>query len=207
MKASPSHMGDFDMVSIASGRGGIGGQDGYAAVTDASGRQVAAQIFVPVNPDGTLSNAPKSVTVTPVILAADAYDAGDVIFDTTIITECARANGGSVLLQSMVGTDKSDQKVALTFVFLRTNVTLGTKDAAPSISDANSLKVCGIVQVAAADYVDLGGTAVFSKANIGLLMSCDAAADDLYVAAFTADGTPTYGTLGDAVFVFEFLQV
>lgn len=135
------------------------------------------------------------ITVTPTVLNADAYDAGDVVFDTTAITDAVRVNGGRALLQSLVVADKDDQKAQLRLVFLDSDVTLGTADAAPSISDANALKVLGTVEVLAADYVDLGGASVATLRSIGLLLEAASDARDIYVAAFTS-GTPTYTTGG-----------
>lgn len=135
------------------------------------------------------------VTVTPTVLNADAYDAGDVVFDRTAIVGAVRDVGGQAVLQSIVVADKDDQKAQLRLVFLNDDVTLGTADAAPSISDANSLKVLGTVEVAAADYIDLGGASVATIRNIGLLLEADAASPTIYVAAFTS-GTPTYTTGG-----------
>lgn len=135
------------------------------------------------------------ITVTPTVLNNDAYDAGDVVFDATAITNAVRAVGACALLQSLVVADKDDQKAQLRLVFLDSSATLGTADAAPSISDANTLKVLGTVEVAASDYVDLGGASVATIRGIGLLLEAAADSRDIYVAAFTS-GTPTYTTGG-----------
>lgn len=144
------------------------------------------------------------VLVTPTVLNADAYDAGDVVFDTTVITNAMRVVGGRALLQSIVVTDKGDQKAQLRIVFLQTNVSLGTADAAPSITDANALKCLGTVEVLAADYVDLGGVSVATVRSIGLLLEADPASRNIYLAA-TTSGTPTYAT-GDLQLSIGLLQ-
>lgn len=144
------------------------------------------------------------ITITPTVLNADAYDAGDVVFDSTAISNAVRLLGGQAMLQSVVVADKGDQKAQLRLVFLDSNVTLGTADAAPSISDANALKVLGTVEVLAADYIDLGGASVATVRNIGLPIEAASGSTDVYVAAFTS-GTPTYST-GDLQLRFGLLQ-
>lgn len=134
------------------------------------------------------------ITVTPTVLNADAYDAGDTVFDATVITGAVRVSGGSSLLQSVVVADKDDQKAQLRLVFFDSTVTFGTADSAPSLSDADSLKCVGSVEIAVGDYIDFGGVSVATKTAVGLL--CKAAGSaNLYVAAMTASA-PTYSTGG-----------
>lgn len=134
------------------------------------------------------------ITVTPTVLNADAYDAGDTVFDATVVTGAVRVSGGSALLQSIVVADKDDQKAQLRLVFFDSTVTFGTADSAPSLSDADSLKCVGSVEILAADYIDFGGVSVATKTAIGLLCKASGSAN-LYVAAMTS-GTPTYTTGG-----------
>lgn len=134
------------------------------------------------------------ITVTPTVLNADAYDAGDTVFDATVVTGAVRVSGGSALLQSIVVADKDDQKAQLRLVFFDSTVTFGTADSAPSLSDADSLKCLGSVEIAAADYIDFGGASVATVKGIGLLCKASGSAN-LYVAAMTS-GTPTYTTGG-----------
>jgi len=153
----------------------------------------------------TIAGSPVDViTLTPTVLNADAYDAGDTVFDATVITNAVRVIGGATMLQSVVVADKDDQKAQLRLVFFDATVTFGTADAAPSLSDADSLKCLGSVEVLAADYIDFGGVSVATVKAIGLLLEATAASRDLYVAAMTS-GTPTY-TTGGLQLRFGFLQ-
>jgi hypothetical protein len=145
--------------------------------------------------DGTELNLSTVITVTPTVLNADAYDAGDTVFNSTVITGAVRIAGGCSLLQSIVVADKDDQKAQLRLVFFDSTVTFGTLDSAPGLSDADSLKCIGDVEILAASYIDYGGTSVATLKAIGLMCKAASGSSDIYVAAMTS-GTPTYTTGG-----------
>jgi hypothetical protein len=136
------------------------------------------------------------IDVTPTVLNADAYDSGDVLFDTTQIADACQSINQPAVLQSLVILDEDDQTAAAWVLwFLRANVTFGTKDAAPSISDANSRNITGYVAVASTDFLDVGGAKVACLKNIGLVLPPVTDTRDIYVAA-TVTGTPTQTTGG-----------
>ena len=185
-----------------------GTQKGAVVVTATAGGEVLAELVALAPPAagtviGTVGSPVDVITVTPTVLNNDAYDAGDVVFDATVITGAIRVSGGSAMLQSIVVTDKDDQKAQLRLVFFDSAVTFGTADSAPSLSDADSLKCVGHVEILAADYVDYGGVSIVSMGAIGKLMKASGSAN-LYVAAMTS-GTPTY-TTGGLQLRFGFLQ-
>jgi hypothetical protein len=148
-----------------------------------------------------LIHAPRfQITSTPTVLNADAYDANDVIVDTTAITHNMFNLGGTFKLEQIEFWDQADQAAAaLTFVFLNSNVTYGTKDAAPSITDANGIAyLTGIYVGASAAILDqtdfkyglwnpnifvTPATSTASPLSVGTL----------YYAIASA-GTPTYAT-------------
>lgn len=134
----------------------------------------------------------KEVTLT---LDTSQYADGDVLAATQAVTGAARVNAGQVALQSIVLLDKDDQGVALDLVFLRTNVGIGTENAAVSVTDANADEILGVVEVAAADYVDLINSQLVTKTNVGILMDAAAATTSLFVAAISR-GTGTYTASG-----------
>lgn len=134
------------------------------------------------------------ISVTPTVLNADALDAGDVAFDSAEVAGAVRVSAGKSLLQSLVVIDRDDQKAQLRLVFLGANTSLGTKDSAPDIDDTEALDVLGTIEVAAADYIDLGANSVATIRNIGLLLK-PTTGTSVWVAAFTS-GTPTYTTGG-----------
>jgi hypothetical protein len=145
------------------------------------------------------------VTVTPTVLNSDAYDASDLIFDSTEIAAAVRVAGGTAILQSITLIDKDDQKVAMTLAFANAATDFGELDSAPNIDDTEILTVLGTVAVAVADYVDFGGASVATIKNIGLLMKAGAATTSLYVAGVNGAGTPTY-TTGGLVLMLGFLR-
>jgi hypothetical protein len=96
---------------------------------------------------------------------------------------------------SITGIDQDDQKVGMVIYILQTNVALGSFNAAPTISDANSLNLLGRVDIAAGDWTDLGGTAMFSMRNLNIPIVAGAGTDDIFIAAVTL-GTPTHTASG-----------
>ncbi|MGE0539742.1 MAG: hypothetical protein AB7R89_06150 [Dehalococcoidia bacterium] len=130
--------------------------------------------------------------VALVALSTDAnpYDAGDVIAATQSFTGL-RKNDSRAVIKSLTVIDASDQGVALTVVFLSVNVSIGTENEQPSLAAANASAVLGCVDVAEADYRDLGDVKVATITNINLL--CEGLSfSNLYVAVVNGSGTPTY---------------
>lgn len=141
-----------------------------------------------------ISQAVRLITITPTVLNNDAYDANDVIFDTTLIPDAAGAIDRPVELVSLAFTDKADQTAAnLTFVFLNSNVSYGTADSAPGISAANSFNIVGQYVLASASILDHGNAKFAHVGNLGLIMKPETGHRRLYIAMASA-GTPTYTT-------------
>ena len=124
-------------------------------------------------------------------LNTNAYAAGDVLADTQEVPGL-RDPG---YLHSVVILDEDDQKLPMDLVFFNANVSLGTENAAPNISDANARNILGIVRVNVIDYVDLGGLSVATKTGIGLALGTNAGAEKLYVGVITG-GAPTHTAAG-----------
>lgn len=135
-------------------------------------------------------------TVIEVTLSLDTnqYADGDVLAATQEIANAVRGAGTGVI-ESVVLLDKDDQGAALDLVFLRSNVAIGTENEAVSISDANADEIVGVIEVAAGDYVDLVGSQIVAKNNLGLTFQAVASATSLYVAAISR-GTGTYTASG-----------
>lgn len=137
--------------------------------------------------------------VVDVVLSTDTsiYADGDVLADTQLVNAVTRGVDKNGILRSIVVVDKDDQKIAMDLIFFSANVSLGTENAAPSISDTNAANILGRVNIATGDYVDLGGVSVGFKAiSDGMLIKPVTATDDIYVAAITRGGTPTYTAAG-----------
>ena len=117
---------------------------------------------------------------------------------STAVASAVRVAAGKAVLHSLILNDKDDQGAALDVLILRTNVSLGTENAAPSITDANANEVLGIISVISTDWIDLGGCKVATKTNLGLIVEAGAASTSLYIAAITR-GTPTHTASGIVV--------
>lgn len=132
------------------------------------------------------------------VLSTDtvAYASGDVLADTQELTGVMRVNGGTALLQSLVITDADDQGQGMDIVFLKSNVSIGTENAAVSITDANAKEILGIVSVGASDFIDLGGVRVAHVViPASILLKAGAGSTSVYVAAISR-GTGTYTAAG-----------
>lgn len=135
------------------------------------------------------------ITFTPTLDTA-IYASGDTLFVATALSGVTRANDERALLQSIAVIDKDDQKPALRLVFFSASVAFGTLNAAPSISDADAANYLGHVDIAAADYVDLGGVSVACAKGINLLLESVSGATSVYIAAMLTAGTPTHTASG-----------
>lgn len=132
---------------------------------------------------------------TPV-LDTSIYADGDVLFDTAALASAFDYAAGVRTLQSVQVLDEDDQGIKIDLIFLDSNVSLGTFNGAPNISDANARKIIGSCSILTTDYVDFGGARIGSKGNIGQLLKAAAASTTLYVAGITRGGTPTYTASG-----------
>lgn len=144
---------------------------------------------------GLVGSSDVVVTVTPT-LDTSAYSSGDLLFDSTEITNAVRANAGICILQSLTLLDKDDQGTALTLVFANAATDFGTLNSAPDPDDTECATILGTVEIVAGDYVDFGGARVATLTNLGLMMKAGAATTSLYVAAINGTSTPTHSAAG-----------
>ena len=152
------------------------------------------------NGDGSWSEKVATTVVSkivsvPLTLDTSIYQSGDVMSDTAEVTAAMRVTNGTGILQSIVVFDEDDQGTAFDLVFMSANRSLGTKNSAPDITDANARDILGIVSIASGDFIDLGGVRVATKANIGLPVKAATDTDDVFVGTITR-GTPTYTASG-----------
>jgi hypothetical protein len=138
---------------------------------------------------------PISITTVTLSLDTSAYADGDVLADTQIVTNCFRINDGFGVIDSITVLDEDDQGAGFDLIFLDSNVSLGTENAAPSITDANARNILGWVRVSAADFIDLGGSRLATLTGLSLAVKAVSGTDDMYVAAISR-GTGTYTASG-----------
>lgn len=129
-------------------------------------------------------------------LDTSAYADGDVLADTQVVTNALRKTDGTGVLTSLLVLDEDDQGVGLDLLFFNANVSLGTENSTPSITDANMRNYLGKVSVTAGDFNDWGGVRTATVKNIGLFLKSVSGSRDIYVAAVTRSGTPTYTASG-----------
>ncbi|PTX99161.1 hypothetical protein DB345_01950 [Spartobacteria bacterium LR76] len=130
-------------------------------------------------------------------LDTSAYAAGDVLFDRTVLDIGNYANPGQNAVQKIRGRilsvgvlDKDDQGVAMDLYFLKADVSLGTANAAPSITDANAENIVGFVTATASK--DLGGCR-YGQADCDIRFAITG--ESLYLAGVT-QGAPTHSDSG-----------
>lgn len=141
------------------------------------------------------SSASSEIVDVTLSLDTSIYQSGDVMADTQVVTGAMRTADGTGTLASIVVFDEDDQGVAFDLVFFSANRSLGTENGAPNISDANARDILGVVSIAAADFIDIGGVRIANKVNIGMPMRPATGTADVYVGAITR-GTPTYTAAG-----------
>lgn len=135
-------------------------------------------------------------TTIDVTLSLDtaAYASGDVLAEIQTVASVFRVSGGTAILQSLIVLDEDDQGQALDVVIMRATGSLGTENAAVTISDADARNILGIIQIAAADFIDLGGNRVATKQSLGMMLK-PTTGTDLFVGAISR-GTGTYTASG-----------
>lgn len=137
------------------------------------------------------------LAVLEVTLSLDtaAYADGDVLADTQTVTNAFKIPGGRMILQSVTVLDEDDQGQAFDLIFLDTNNSLGTENAAVSITDANARRIFGRVSIAAGDYYDLVANRIATVTNIGLVLAAATGSRSLFLGAVSR-GTGTYTASG-----------
>ena len=133
------------------------------------------------------------VDVVPV-MEASATASGDVIAVPIEITGVLREQGGRVKLTSVVVLDGDDQGQNMDLVFSDQDITLGTLNAAVSVSDADAANIIGIVPVT--DWIDMINSQIATEENLGIVMQGTSGSTSLWMGIVCREGTPTYTASG-----------
>lgn len=134
----------------------------------------------------------KIVRFTPTVDTA-VYASGDILFNTTAVTissNASQAARGTILTASIVDRD-DEASQTITLYFLRSNVSFGTINQPPSITDDNASEIIGSCTVTTG--TDLGGCK-FGETQ-GLVIPFELTGPTIWVAAVTG-GTPTHTASG-----------
>lgn len=135
----------------------------------------------------------KSLTPT---LDTNAYADGDVLFVSTELSGLTKKTGGRLELHSVIASDGDDQNIGFDLVFSNAQITLGTINAAVSISDADAATIVGYCSLTTTESKDLINSRLFVLGNIGITMQLADTASSLWVAGIVRGGTPTYSASG-----------
>lgn len=127
----------------------------------------------------------------PALDTAGAYAAGDLLWDSTPITDAMLDDGGVGLLQSIVLRDVNAQGPALTLYITDAPVDFGIVNAAPTISAADAAAIVAIIDVTADRWKSLGGVKVAQAEFTPRLIKAASNTKNFWVAAVVG-GAATY---------------
>lgn len=132
--------------------------------------------------------------VIDVTLVTDtnAYADNDVLVVPQKVVGFFTSPGGTRRLKSVVLLDEADQAQDVDLLFFNADATLGTINAAVSMTDADARKVIGAVSLVAADYVDLVNGQIAVKQGLDWILKAADDEADLWIGAVCRSGTPTY---------------
>lgn len=127
------------------------------------------------------------------VIDTSGYTAGDVLSDRVAITLDPAGKPVSGTITGITLLDKDDEGALLDLVVLDADVSLGTINGAPNISDANSEKIVAVIPVTS--YNDVGGAKVARPSFDPIDFEC--ADGVLRFGAINGTGTPTYAAASD----------
>lgn len=116
---------------------------------------------------------------------ANAHLAGEVIADTQAINAAFRIANGRGLVHSLLLYDIDDAGPSLDIYFLDENVSMGTENQNPTITDGNADAILGFVSVSSSDWKDLGGVKIAYKEKLSMPVKAISGTDDLGIAVIT----------------------
>ncbi len=157
---------------------------------DDLGTVQGAPIGYPVSVVGKSTHITVELTLDTAIYADD-----DVLAATQIIPGAFREAGGRSYVHSITVLDEDDQGVGLDLYFLNAELSIGTENSALAITDqsARAMLGGGVVSVSAADFIDMGGSRLATKTNVGLMLQAAGGMTNLYIGA-VSQGTGTYAS-------------
>lgn len=137
---------------------------------------------------------PRVVEFVPV-LDTNAYADNDVLFVAIEVPQFFREKGGGALLHSVTVLDGDDQNIGFELFFSNATHTLGTINAAISVSDADAAKLKRLL-FTTANMSDLINSRLFQREGVGLTLGAAADSTSLWVSGAVRGGTPTYTASG-----------
>lgn len=126
-------------------------------------------------------------------LDTSIYASGDVLAATQVISGVSRMKDLTCVLSGLTLIDEDAQGAELDVVILSADASLGTENAAVSITDANARQILGIINVS--EWKDLGAAKVATVLNVNLPIKPADGTQNVYAALITR-GTPTHTASG-----------
>lgn len=181
---SPGGTGDMQVAKLSAG------VDGSEELIGSLDHGSVQSLYVHPRPDTVIVSTPQNSA--GLTTASTGYSIGDTLGSGWTVANAAKSAGGTGRVRGVSVMDYADIVAQLTLFFFQGSVTFGTDNAAPSISDADSLKYLGHVPLS---FIDLGGVRVFSEHSMGLPYVLDGT--DLYVYATTQVAHTFFGAVTD----------
>lgn len=145
---------------------------------------------------GIVGGSGKVYPATAFVCDTAIYASGDVLTDTLELDNALRIVDGTGLLSTLTLIDKDDQGVPMDVYILTANVSLGSKNSPPNISDVNSEGVLAVVPITASDWKDLGGSRVAYLKNLGIIIQGGTGTKKIWISVVNGTGTPTFTASG-----------
>ncbi len=165
-------------------------EDGSAEPIGDLDNGAVRSLYVHPRPDTVIPSTP--VSSAGLTIASTAYSIGDCLGTGWTIPNAAKASGGTGRIIGVDFRDYADIVTAVTFFMFQGSVTFGTDNAAPSLSDADSLKFVGQLPMA---LTDLGSVRVGSADSLSIPYVLDGT--DLLVYATTTVAHTFFGAVTD----------
>lgn len=135
------------------------------------------------------------------VISTDAYAAGNVLTDVVEVPNFFPSPGALMWFNKFMLTDKDDETAFDIRIWLfDADVSLGAKNAAPSIADADLVHNIGRVEMPAADGVDVGGAKQYEGRFAPVLVKAAEGSTSLFIQLQVGTtGAPTFTNASDLV--------
>jgi hypothetical protein len=149
----------------------------------------------------------ESVTIiSPLTVNTAVYVAGDTVGGLITLANAVRVSGGSAILQSLMLTDRSNQKpTGNLLIFNASPAAATTTDHAAFAASTDDFKIVARIPVTTVDWISIASQAYANPASLGRL--CKAASGTSLFAVFVTDGVPDFVAATDFQIISQWLHV
>jgi hypothetical protein len=146
-------------------------------------------------------NIQTRISVTPTVSTTPAYAVKDAVGGLLTFSNAARASGGSIILQSVVVIDASQQMPALDLVLFDRTFTNSTDNAIFAPSDTDLAFAVGVIPIS--NWADFSTNSVATRFGLGHNIKLNGT--DLFGQLVTRS-TPTFVATTDLTIILGLLQ-